>query len=384
MNKNLQSSFSNVLKKLQIFSQMNLSELNQTELKSSQEQMKHIIKKHSSSSQHSRLINEFFHFGPIEKLIQKEQISEILINGKDHIFYEEAGKLEMLNDQFLSKLTFNNFVHRICEESQMIVGLNQPFVDGHWNGWRIHLSRAPLVHVDFHISMRRHPKNPWTFQLLKERGWGPQSAISLIKALIDKKKNILIVGPTSSGKTSVLNACLQCLPEKERVITIEDNNELLLPNFYSTKLLTRNFHEENLLDVDQSELVRQSLRMRPDRIVMGETRGPEAKDLIMALATGHKGSIGTIHARDHKQALWRLEMLVQMGAPSWNTSTIQQMIALSIDHLILLDRCEGERQLRGVYKLSGIEKTGYLFETLFTSQLDAQLQELFPMRERGS
>ena len=113
--------------------------------------------------------------------------------------------------------------------------------------------------------------------------------------------------------------------------------------------------------------------MRPDRIIMGEARGPEAKDLLMALATGHRGSLGTIHATNHKQALWRLEMLVQMGAPSWSTHTIRQMITLSIEYLIVLGHYTGERKLMGIHKLTGLEQTGFLFEKLFShlSQPDA-------------
>ena len=384
MNISLNKSFSVVFKNLQDSSIDNLSHLASVGSSSHFEQMKSIVRKYSPEEHTYRLMNEFFEMGPITDLIRQENVSEIIINGKDNIFYEQNGYLQMLKDSFLSNLTFSNFIHRICEESGVVLSLNQLFADGNWRGWRVHFSRKPVVNMEFHVSFRRHPKNPWTFELLKNQGWAPKSAIHFIQDLLKNRKNILIAGPTSSGKTSVLNSCLQVLPFNERVIIIEDSSELLLPNAFSTKLLTRTIQQDSLIPIRQDELVRQSLRMRPDRIVMGETRGTEAKDLLMALATGHSGSLGTIHAKDHKQALWRLEMLVQMGAPHWSNYTIQQMIVLSIDYLILLGRYQGERKLLGIYKLSGVENTGYLFETLFFHQLDSQFQKLVPVRSGRS
>ena len=370
INTHLKSVFANILKKLQELPQVDFSRLHSPqhpETKSHINHMKEQLKHFSSSSHYFRFSSELFGLGPIEPLIKNTNNTEIIINGKDHIFYEQKGKLYSLPDSFLSNLTFQNFIHRILEEAGIVLSLKQPFVDGNWRGWRIHIVRAPVTNTDFHLSFRRHPNNPWTFSLLKNQGWAPEKGIKLIEKLLQEKSNILIVGPTSSGKTSLLNACLQYLPNTERILTIEDSSELLLPNSFSTKLFTRTNSNspDTLLNIDQSELVRQSLRMRPDRIIMGEARGTEAKDLLMALATGHSGSLGTIHAKDHKQALWRLEMLVQMGAPSWNTHTIRQMIVLGIEHLIVLGRYRGERKLIGIYKLSGVEKTGFLFETLF-------------------
>lgn len=376
--KQLQSIFLSIFKKFQELPQVDFSRLNSlenSEAKLHINDMKEKLKELVPSPYYSRLSDELFSLGPIEKLTENKNISEIIINGKNHIFYEEKGELFFLEDAFLSELTFHNCIHRILEETGILINLKKPFADGSWRGWRIHITSQPIVNVDFHLSLRRHPDTPWTFSKLKDQGWAPEQAIQMIQKVLQEKSNLLIVGPTSSGKTSVLNACLQALPEKERIISIEDSSELLLPNSFSTKLLTRTNSNspETLLNIDQSELVRQSLRMRPDRIIMGEARGPEAKDLLMALATGHRGSLGTIHATNHKQALWRLEMLVQMGAPSWSTHTIRQMITLSIEYLIVLGHYRGERKLMGIHKLTGLEQTGFLFEKLFShlSQPDA-------------
>ena len=371
----LQSVFSSIFKKFQELPQIDFSQFNSfqhsdTKLNNMKEKLKNLV----PPQHYSRLSAELFGLGPIETLMENKNISEIIINGKDHIFYEQKGELFFSEDTFLSELTFHNCIHRILEEAGVLINLKQPFADGSWRGWRIHITSQPIVNVDFHLSLRRHPEKPWTFSKLKDQGWAPEQALEIIKKILLEKSNLLIVGPTSSGKTSVLNACLQFLPEKERIISIEDSSELLLPNVFSTKLFTRTNSNspDTLLNIDQSELVRQSLRMRPDRIIMGEARGPEAKDLLMALATGHSGSLGTIHANNHKQALWRLEMLVQMGAPSWNTYTIRQMITLSIEYLIVLGPYKGERKLMGIYKLTGVEKTGFLFETLFAHLSDPE------------
>ncbi len=377
----MKTDFMKILKKLQKLPQMDLSELNSSQHQSNVPQIQEIIKDELPPQYSQRFLDELFDLGPLHSLIQNQDVNEIIVNGPDHICYETRNELHKLSDSFLSTLTFGNFIHRICEEAGIVLTLDQPFADSNWRGWRIHLAREPVVDVSFHLSLRRHPKNPWTLEKLKHQGWAPEPAIQLIQKLIKNRKNILIVGPTSSGKTSVLNSCLQSLPKNERIITIEDSSELLLPNTLSTKLLTR--QQENIRFIDQQELVRQSLRMRPDRIIMGETRGYEAKDLLLALATGHSGSLGTIHANDHRQALWRLEMLVQMGAPSWNTQTIQQMIVFSISYLFILGRDQGERKLMGIYKLAGVEKTGYLFEALFVHKTESQFQELFPLRDGG-
>ena len=378
-NKSLSDSFLSVLNQLKKMPQMDLSRLN-AKNKASYE-IHEMIKKQADEQHSERFINEFFDLGPLQKIVQNPDVTEIIVNGKEKVFYEIKGQLHLLDDQFLSHLTFNNFIHRICEESRIVLTLQNPFADGKWRSWRLHIARQPVVNVPFHLCFRKQPENPWTFETLKNQGWAPQHIISKIKTLIADRKNILIAGSTSSGKTSVLNACLQSLPANERIITIEDSSELLLPNPFSTKLLTRSI--EGLPTIEQNALVRQSLRMRPDRVIMGEARGQEAKDLLLALAAGHSGSLGTIHASDHRQALWRLEMLVQMGAPSWNNHTIQQMIALSIHYIFVLGRVEKERKLLSIYKLCGVEKTGYLFEAVFVSQSQTQFQELFPQQGGG-
>ena len=215
------------------------------------------------------------------------------------------------------------------------------------------------------ISLRRHPKNPWTFQKLKETGWANAEQIELLQKMVEKKENFLIIGGTGSGKTSLLNACLQHLQQNERAVIIEDTSEIKAPNAISCKLLTRQDAQGVLAPIDQTELVRQSLRMRPDRLVLGEIRGPEAKDLLMALSTGHAGSFATLHATDARQALLRLEMLIQLGAPYWSIEAIRNLIFLSLQKIVVVHRNkDSRRELAGIFQISSRESSGILIDQL--------------------
>ena len=325
-----------------------------------------------------RLEEEFLGAGPLRPLTLDPKVTEIIIDGQDNIFFEKDGKLFTHDDSFLSSFTFENFVHRLSAGAKTAPDLKTPFADGKWKDFRVHIITSPIVKSSCHITLRRHPKSAWSFDQLEAALWAPPSAISIMKELIEKKVNILIAGPTSSGKTSVLNACLNHTSPNERVIAIEDSDELIPPSPYSVKLLTRS-ESQHLTAVDQADLIRQSLRMRPDRIVMGEVRGPEAKDLILALASGHSGSMGTIHASHHKQALLRLELLVQLGNLSWSSRAVQSLIHLGLQAVVLVRKQNEKRILQGIYHITGLEKTGFLFDPLF--QRDAKLFQL-PLARR--
>jgi pilus assembly protein CpaF len=311
---------------------------------------------------HKRLNDEFFAEGPLAAILSTPQLQEIIVNGPDDIWIESAGKFRRHDDRFLSETTFKNFIDRLCAEAAVKIDLAQPFTDGRWRDFRIHMGCAPLTHCAFHLNLRRLPSNPWTLPMLEGAGWASPARMTTLRDLIRKKKNILFIGPTGCGKTTVLGACLRELEENERAIIIEDTDELLRPNSASAKLLTRPSHSPALPEVGLTDLVRQSLRMRPHRLVMGEVRGAEAKDLLLALATGHSGSLGTLHASEPRQALLRLEMLVQLGAPQWNVQAIRQLIQLSVDYLVVCGNEDGGRRLEGIYRVAALESFGFLLE----------------------
>lgn len=316
-----------------------------------------------SETMQERVNAEFFGAGPLETPLADPEVTEIIVNGGTSIWFEKHGQLHRLDDAFCSDLTYRNFLARLGRESGAHASLDTPFADGQWRGCRVHLAVPPASGERAVLTLRRHPANPWTLAQLACRDWTTPAALNQLKSLVTTRKNFLIAGGTGSGKTSVLNACLQTTAENERSVIIEDTSELHAPNAASTKLLTRRDVNGLLREVDQSELVRQALRMRPDRIVMGEIRGPEAKDLLMAFATGHSGCMGTLHADSARQALIRLEMLIQLGAAQWNLHAVRTLIHLSVHSVVVVGRNEaGKRRLKGIYRVSSLEDVGFLLE----------------------
>lgn len=312
----------------------------------------------------TRLLGELFEHGPLTKLLQNDSVTEIIINSPSSIWYEQQGCLKKWEDCFLSDLTYKNFILRVCQQSQVQTHLNQPFADGHWQGFRLHLAEPPFVPQHFHLCLRRHPKVPWSLEKLVQARWCSPQRAQHLQQLVEQKHNVLIVGPTGTGKTSVLNSLLQCVPKSERVLIVEDTDELHPPNPLSTKLLTRHTCNQQLKVFLQEDLIKQALRMRPDRLVLGEVRGGEAKDLLMAFATGHAGGFCTLHAESARQALYRLEMLIQMGAPQWNLQAIRHLIALSFSHIVVIERHQGHRQLKAIEKLVSLESTGFCLDVV--------------------
>lgn len=311
-----------------------------------------------------RLGEEFFGLGPLAGLVSDVNVTEIVVNGALEIWFEKEGRFHRSSDQFLTPFTFKNAIDRICTEAGICVNLAEPFADGRWQNFRAHLAMAPLAGKDYLLTLRRIVASPWTLERLIDLEWASAEAMQQLRSLIRQRKNMLFIGPTGSGKTSVLGATLKALPDFERAIIVEDSDELPVPNAVSAKLLTRAQCGPALREFTLGDLVRQALRMRPERLVVGEVRGGEAKDLLMALATGHAGSLGTLHAADPRQALYRLEMLVQMGAPQWGVQAIRQLIQLSVDHIVVCENANGHRRLAGLYKVAALESFGFLVEQI--------------------
>lgn len=314
-----------------------------------------------------RIRNELFGFGCLEDLSDQEDISEILLLGPDVIWLERNGRLERAQDRFLEKLTYRNFVARLSREARTNTDENTPFANGRWRGFRVHVVSEPIVQGLPHVSLRRIRSSPWTLDLLMAREVMDTSGLECLKRLVTEKKNVLVVGATGSGKTSVLSACLREVESHERVVLIEDTDELPLPTDVSTKLLAKPSRSENDREFGLGDLLKQSLRMRPDRLVMGEVRGPEAKDLLMAFATGHKGCWGTLHAATPREALLRLEMLVQMGAPQWTTQTVRSLIHASVDAIVVVGKdANGKRRLDSIHQVASLEDIGFCFGVVYT------------------
>ena len=317
-----------------------------------------------------RIRDELFGFGLLETLSLQEDITEILMLGPEQIWIEKNGKLERYQDRFLEKLTYRNFVARISREARTNTDENSPFANGRWRGFRVHVISEPVVHGPAHISLRRIRSSPWTLAALAESGLSDPRGVDCLRRLVSEKKNVLIVGSTGSGKTSVMSACLREIDSRERVLILEDTDELPVPNEVSVKLLAKPSRGEDDKEFGLGDLLKQTLRMRPDRIVMGEVRGQEAKDLLMAFATGHKGCWGTLHAANPREALLRLEMLVQMGAPQWTASTVRSLIHASIDAIVVIKKTEnGKRRLESIHQVASLEEVGFCFSAVYAFDL---------------
>lgn len=313
-----------------------------------------------SPSLKKRVEEEFLGFGPLEELLADENISEILLQKDSPIGYEKEGRLSISNEVFYAQNSFERIFQLLLEKANMELSVEHPFGQGRWGSFRIHASIPPVCRKPS-LTLRRLGHLQHCLSDFLENGTLNERQCHLLKKLIQERRNISFIGPTGCGKTSLLNACLQEIESQQRIIILEDTDELNSPNPMSLKLLTRTNSKTENQDIDLGDLVCQSLRMRPDRLVMGEIRGAEAKDLLMALSTGHAGSFFTLHADNEKQAMIRLEMLVQLGAPQWSLDAIRKLISLSLDYLVILER-NPKRQIQGIHRLCGIESFGFLLE----------------------
>ncbi|MBE8221483.1 MAG: CpaF family protein [Bdellovibrionales bacterium] len=330
--------------------------------------LQEIIQKNLSDlnlQEQERLLQDFLIYGPLHLLLNNEDVTEILCNGHDTIYYEELGQIKKHTDVFFSEHNYQSFVQRILLETGQQVNLEKPFTDGKWKNFRLHIIQSPLSSKNTFISLRRKAKEAWTLEKLKTLDSITEKEQLFLQNLIKSKKNILVIGPTNSGKTSLLNALLQEVESTDRVLCIEDTDELSSPNSLSGKLLTRNDPQKQLTNYSQTDLLKQSLRMRPDRLVLGEIRSDEAKDFLMMLSTGHQGCMASLHADQAHQALWRLEMLIQMAAPQWNSRSIQKLISLSLNYIILIKKKDRKRQIHSIHEIKTYEDSiGFILEEL--------------------
>ena len=327
-----------------------------------------LIEKNISSLQvedQERVRQEFLGWGPLENLIQRAELTEIIVNGFNNIWFEKAGRLFQYQDHFFSKLRYLNCIHRLLEKTNKSLTRDRPFCDAPFFGFRLSFVETSITGGECALNLRRHSPANWDLEGLWKKAWCDFSSFKFLQNLIQERKNFLVLGATGSGKTSVVSALLKATAEDSRTLVIEDTSEIHLSKACDLRLLTSEVGEEGHVHIHQSELVRRALRLRPDRLVLGEIRGTEAKDFLMALSTGHDGSFGTLHANNPHQALLRLEMLIQMGSPQWSLDAIRRLISLSLQYLILTQKnSQGERKLEGIYKIHSLEETGFTLEKM--------------------
>ena len=316
------------------------------------------------------LIDELLGLGPLEALLGDEKVNDILVNGSGQTFVERDGKLELTDIQLRGEGHVRNIADRICSHVGRHVDTASPLVDTRLaDGSRVNIIIPPLSLKGTAISIRKFGVKPFTMDSLIELGTlSPQMAVFL-KAAAASKLNIIISGGTGSGKTSLLNVLSQSIPDDERIITIEDSAELNLQQPHVLPLEARPRNLEGLGQITIRDLVINALRMRPDRIIVGEVRGGEVMDMLQAMNTGHEGSMGTVHANGPKQSLTRLENMASLSGYNYQSSVLRRQLVEALDIIVQIARMsDGKRRITSIVEVVDI-KGG-----------EIELQELFNYR----
>jgi len=303
------------------------------------------------------ILDEVLGLGPLEPLLRDDAITDILINGPEQVWVERDGMLEELDIRFQSNEHLQQIIDRIVGAVGRRVDETSPMVDARLaDGSRVNAIIPPLALDGPMLSIRRFRADPIKAADLVGFGSVPREVMEVLQGCVRAKLNVLISGGTGSGKTTLLNVMSSFIPNNERIVTIEDSAELRMQQRHVVRLETRPPNLEGRGEVTQRDLVKNALRMRPDRIVLGEIRGSEAIDMLQAMNTGHEGSLGTVHSNSARDSLSRLETMVGMGMPNLDDRHIRETIARSLDLVVHLDRLvDGTRRLMSVTEVVGME-----------------------------
>ena len=321
-----------------------------------------------------QLIAEIHHetlgLGPLETLLQDPTISDILVNTHKQVYVERAGKLELTAVTFQDEEHLRKIIDKIVASVGRRVDESSPMVDARLSdGSRVNAIIPPLAIDGSIVSIRRFSKDPLQLQdLIAKKSLTPEIA-KLLQALVRARLNVLISGGTGTGKTTILNILSGFIPATERIVTIEDAAELQLRQEHVVRLETRPPNIEGKGEVTQRDLVRNSLRMRPDRIVLGEVRGAETLDMLQAMNTGHDGSLTTVHANSPADAITRIETLVAMSGLDLPSKSLRNYISSALDVVVQMTRLsDGTRKLTSLQEIAGMENDVITLQEIFRFQ----------------
>ena len=315
----------------------------------------------------SEVQHELFGLGPLEPLLADPTISDILVNSYSNIYIERRGKLLKSNIAFKDNEHLMRVIERIVSTVGRRIDEAQPMVDARLgDGSRVNAIIPPLALDGPVLSIRRFGANPLKMHNLIENGALTKEIAILFEMCVKARLNIIISGGTGAGKTTLLNALSAFIPADERIVTIEDSAELQLQQPHIVRLETRPPNIEARGEVSQRDLVRNALRMRPDRIVIGEVRGGEAIDMLQAMNTGHDGSLTTIHANTPRDALARLETMIQMNGMRLSDRAMRQQISSAVDLVIQVARLtDGTRRITSISEITGMEGDTTTMQEIF-------------------
>jgi pilus assembly protein CpaF len=312
------------------------------------------------------LFDEVFGLGPLEPLMQDDSVADILVNHPHEVYVERFGRVEPTNILFADESHLVRIIQRIVSRVGRRIDEVSPMVDARLpDGSRVNAIIPPLALDGPTLSIRRFGKQPLQIEDLTEGRSIHEDLVEFLAAAIDSRVSFLISGGTGAGKTTLLNALTKFIPADERLVTVEDSAELQLQHRHVVRLETRPPNNEGAGEITPRALVRNSLRMRPDRIIVGEVRGAEALDMLQAMNTGHEGSLTTIHANDTRDALARLEMMVAMSGFELPVPVVRQYIAAGIALVVHLSRLKGGvRRVMQVSEIVGVKEGGFHLEDI--------------------
>jgi len=319
------------------------------------------------------VLDELLGLGPLEPLLQDETINDILVNGHETVFVERAGRLVRVATRFQDERHLLRIIQKIVSSVGRRIDESSPFVDARLpDGSRVNAIIAPLAIDGSLLSIRKFSKKPISMERMIELGSITDPIAQVLRGIVGARLNVIISGGTGSGKTTMLNAMSSYIDEAERIVTIEDSAELQLQQSHVARLETRPANIEGRGEVTQRDLVRNALRMRPDRIILGECRAGEAFDMLQAMNTGHDGSMTTVHANTPRDALSRIEQMIGMSGVDISSRSARAQIASAINVVVQIGRLsDGRRKLISLSEVTGME--GEV----------VTMQEIFRFRQRG-
>jgi len=320
------------------------------------------------------ICNDVLGYGPLEPLLARDDIADIMVNGDKNIFIEVKGKVRKTNIRFRDHSQLLNVCQRIVSQIGRRVDESSPICDARLpDGSRVNVIVPPLALDGPSLTIRKFKKDKLTLDQLVRFGTVTPEGGEILKVLGRCRVNTIISGGTGSGKTTLLNTLTRFIDHDERVITCEDAAELQLQQPHVVRLETRPPNLEGEGQVTMRDLVRNCLRMRPERIIVGEVRGPEAFDLLQAMNTGHDGSMGTLHANNPREALSRLESMITMGGYSLPSRTIREMIVGSVDVVVQAARLrDGSRKITHITEVVGMEGDVIITQDLFVYEITGE------------
>ena len=321
-----------------------------------------------------QICDDLLGYGPLEPLLARDDIADIMVNGSEYIFIEVAGQIEQTKIRFRNNSQLLNVCQKIVGQVGRRVDESSPICDARLaDGSRVNVIAPPLAIDGTSLTIRKFKRDKLTLEKLVEFGSITSEGAQVLRIIGRTRCNVLVSGGTGSGKTTLLNCLSNYIDHEERVITCEDSAELQLQQPHVVRLETRPPNIEGHGEITMRMLVKNCLRMRPERIIVGEVRGPEAFDLLQAMNTGHDGSMGTLHANSPREALSRMEAMITMGGFSLPATTIRQMIVSSIDIIVQAARLrDGSRRITHITEVIGMEGDVPILQDLFVYEIQGE------------